>query len=125
MFTRMMPEDVRRNQASANGFSVVQGDHHGNLFDPGTLAANGSFYWTHKPLLSGICNSGKYMPLQFLGSGGMVLEFELGNATEGIDARAANSSSWHISDVRVQASVINLNSKLQEADSAHVLSGNV
>ena len=62
MFTRMMPEYVRRNQASANGFSVVQGDHHGNLFDPGTLAANGSFYWTHKPILSGICNSGKYMP---------------------------------------------------------------
>lgn len=65
------------------------------------------------------------MPLQCLGSGGMVSVWELGNATGGINANATNSSSSHISDVRVHASDINLNSQLLQADSAHVLSGKI
>ena len=67
------------------------------------------------------------MPLQFLGAGGLVLEFELGGYRDGIQHSTATPSTlselWHISDVRIQASVINLNSQLQEAYAAHVLSG--
>ena len=61
--------------------------------------------------------------LQSPGAGGLVLEWELGNAIDGINTTATNSASWHIEDVRVQASVINTNSMLSEAYSAHVLSG--
>ena len=52
-----------------------------------------------------------------------MLEFELGGATDWVSTAANTSGSWHISDVRVQASVININSQLMEAYSAHVLSG--
>ena len=123
MFTRLMPESVRRNLASSSGYAAVTGDHHGNTFDVNPILANTAIRWTHKPILSGICNSGKYMPLQFLGAGGLVLEWELGNAGDGINTTATNSQDWHIPDIRVQASVINLNSQLQEAYAAHVLSG--
>ena len=57
MLLIMMPDDVRRIQVYAAGYTVETGDHHGNTFLPGTLAANSSFHWTHKPILSGICNS--------------------------------------------------------------------
>ena len=63
------------------------------------------------------------MPLQFLGAGGLVLEFELGGAADWLSTAVDASTDWHISDVRVQASVININSQLNEAYSAHVLSG--
>ena len=66
------------------------------------------------------------MPLQFLGAGGLVLEFELGGYRDGIQHSTATPSTlselWHISDVRVQASVINLASQLNEAYATHVLS---
>ena len=127
MFLRMMPEAVRRNLAAASGFGAIAGSSDGNDFDPGTLAGNSAVRFTHKPILSGICNCGKYMPLQFLGSGGLVLEWELGGFLDGIQHTTTDpktlSERWHISDVRVQASVINLNSQLQEAYAAHVLSG--
>ena len=127
MFLRMMPESVRRNLAAASGLGAIAGGPDGNNFDTGTLGANGMVRFTHKPILSGICNCGKYMPLQFLGAGGLVLEFELGGFIDGIQHSTTTpktlSETWHISDVRVQASVINLNSSLQEAYAAHVLSG--
>ena len=127
MFMRMMPEAVRRNLAAASGFGTIAGSANGNDFNSGALNANSAVRWTHKPILSGICNCGKYMPLQFLGSGGLVLEWELGGFQDGIQHSTATpnilSENWHISDVRVQASVINLNSSLQEAYAAHVLSG--
>ena len=52
-----------------------------------------------------------------------MLEFELGGAEDWVSTAASTSQNWHISDVRVQASVININSQLMEAYSAHVLSG--
>ena len=52
-----------------------------------------------------------------------MLEWELGGAEDWISTSANTSNTWHISDVRVQASVININSQLMEAYSAHVLSG--
>ena len=66
-FTRLMPESVRRNLAASSGYGSVTGDHHGNSFFPNPLNANTAIRITHRPILSGICNSGKYMPLQFLG----------------------------------------------------------
>ena len=116
MFMRMMPEAVRRNLAAASGFGTIAGSANGNDFNSGALNANSAVRFTHKPILSGICNCGKYMPLQFLGSGGLVLEWELGGFQDGIQHSTATpktlSENWHISDVRVQASVINLNSSL-------------
>ena len=76
----------------------------------------------HKPIISGICNCGTYIPLQFLGQG-LILEFELGPMTSGISTEENYSNAWHISDVRVQASTINLVSQLSEAYAAHILSG--
>ena len=116
-----MPESVRRNLAASSGYGSVTGDHHGNSFFPNPLNSNTAIRFTHKPILSGICNSGKYMPLQFLGAGGLIWEWELGNAGDGVNTTSTNSQDWHISDIRVQASVINLNSALQEAYAAHVL----
>ena len=52
-----------------------------------------------------------------------MLEFELGGAADWVSTAANTSQNWHISDVRAQASVININSQLMEAYSAHVLSG--
>ena len=52
-----------------------------------------------------------------------MIEWEFGNAGDGDNAAAANSQPWHISDVRVQASVINLNCQLQEAHAANVSAG--
>ena len=107
MFERMMPVDVRKNLATASGFGAIAGSAAGNDFDTGTLGGNGVIRFTHKPILSGICNCGKYMPLQFLGAGGLVLEFELGGYRDGIQHSTATPSTlselWHISDVRVQA----------------------
>ena len=88
MFTRLMPESVRRNLASSSGYSATTGDHHGNTFDVNAILAHSAVRWTHKAILSGICNSGKYMPLQFLGAGGLVLEWELGNAGDGVNTTA-------------------------------------
>ena len=123
MFMRMMPEDVRRNMAAASGFGVTTaGTPAGNDFLPNSVAPNGQLRFTHKPILSGICNCGKYMPLQFLGAGGLILEFELDSALVGISTAAGTSSTWHISDIRVQAATINVNSSLLEAYSAHILS---
>ena len=122
-FLRMMPEEVRKNNAAASGFRVTTGSSAGNDFTYESVAAGKGLRFTHKPILSGICNSGKYMPLQFLGAGGLVLEFELGNADSWVSTADNHSSSWDIRDVRVQASVININSQLMEAYSAHVLSG--
>ena len=69
----MMPDDVRRNIATASGFGVgASGPDAGGL----SIGGGKEVRLTHKPILSGICNSGKYMPLQFLGAGGLVLEFE-------------------------------------------------
>ena len=66
-FLRMMPDDVRRNIAAASGFGVgVMGPDAGGL----NIGGGKEVRFTHKPILSGICNSGKYMPLQFLGAGG-------------------------------------------------------
>ena len=119
-FLRMMPEDVRRNLATASGFgSAASGPDAGGL----SIGGGKEVRFTHKPILSGICNSGKYMPLQFLGAGGLVLEFELGNADSWVSTAENHSTSWTIRDVRIQASVININSQLMEAYSAHVLSG--
>lgn len=123
MFLRMMPIRVGRNVAAAPGYNVAQGGHHGHLFDPSTVAANSSYHWTHKHFMSGVCSCRKYMPLPLLGAGGLLGEWELGNATHGISNAVTSSTSWHISDVRAQASVINLNTQLQEAYSAHMMSG--
>ena len=125
-FLRMMPEYVRRNMVSQSGFSIASGTTARNDWVINSLAATApghSLRFTHKPILSGICNSGKYLPCQFLGAGGLVLEFELGGAADWVSTAANTSQNWHISDVRVQASVININSQLMEAYSAHVLSG--
>jgi len=119
----MMPEDVRRNMATASGLGAANGGPNGNDFAPNDVLANGSVRFTHKPIISGICNCGKYMPLQFLGAGGLVLEWELGGPIDAISTAANHSAVWHIEDIRVQASVINCNSQLQEAYAAHVLSG--
>ena len=106
--------------ATASGFGVnSSGPDGGGL----SIGGGKEVRFTHKPILSGICNSGKYMPLQFLGAGGLVLEFELGNADSWVSTAENHSTSWTIRDVRVQASVININSQLMEAYSAHVLSG--
>ena len=67
MFHRMMPEAVRRNLAAASGSALLAGNDAGNDLDPGALNANSNVKFTHKPILSGICNCGKYMPLHFLG----------------------------------------------------------
>ena len=65
-FLRMMPEDVRRNHAAASGFGVSLGSSSGadwTTASIGHAADNKTVRFTHKPILSGICNSGKYMPL--------------------------------------------------------------
>ena len=59
MFLRMMPEDVRRNMAAASGIGAVGGGPNGNDFDPGTIGGGASVRFTHKPIISGVCNSGK------------------------------------------------------------------
>ena len=109
----MMPEDVRRNMAAASGFTLASGSSAGNDWVTNSVGhAHGqtNLRFTHKPILSGLCNCGKYLPCQFLGAGGLVLEFELGSAADWVSTAANTSQSWHISDVRVQASVININS---------------
>ena len=87
------------------------------------ILANTAIRFTRKPIRSGICNSGKYMPLHVLSGSGLVLEWELANVGDGIDTTATNSQDWHVPDIRLQASVINLNSQLQGAYAVHVLSG--
>ena len=52
-----------------------------------------------------------------------MLEFELAGASDWVSTSSTHSTNWHISDVRVQASAININIQLMEAYSAHVLSG--
>ena len=66
-FLRMMPEAVRRNIASASGFQITSGSVAGNDFASEIVLPNSTLRFTHKPILSGICNSGKYMPCQFFG----------------------------------------------------------
>ena len=70
MFLRLMPTDVRRNLAVASGYGAATGSSSGNDFDPGSLSQSSATNFTHKPILSGICNCGKYMPLQFWAQGG-------------------------------------------------------
>ena len=110
--------------AAASGFTIARGSAAGNDWVSNSVphaAATKTLRFTHKPILSGLCNCGKYLPCQFLGAGGLVLEFELGGAADWVSTAASTSQNWHISDVRVQASVININSQLMEAYSAHVL----
>ena len=54
MCLRMMPEDVRRNHATAAGFPVTAGTHAGNDFDSGAIQPTKGIRFTHKPILSGI-----------------------------------------------------------------------
>ena len=53
-----------------------------------------------------------------------MLEFELTDATSPVSTADNFSTEWHMSDIRCQASLMNVNSQLAEAYSAHVLSGN-
>ena len=66
-FLRMMPDEVRNNMATASGFGANSSGP-----DAGGLSIGGGkgVRFTHKPILSGICESGKSMPRQFLGAGG-------------------------------------------------------
>ena len=66
-FIRMMPEDVRRNMGAASGFGVSLGSPAGNDFSPNPVLGGQTVRFTHKPILSGICNSGKYMPHSVFG----------------------------------------------------------
>ena len=64
-FLRMMPEDVRRNMAAASGFSLASGSAAGYDFVVNSVGHgenDKTLRFTHKPILSGLCNCGKYLP---------------------------------------------------------------
>ena len=121
MMTCCMPENVRRNPATMSGFRADTSPNAGKGWIPDEVASGGVVNWLHKPIISGICNCAKYIPLQFLGQG-LVLEWALAPMTSGISTEDNYSTAWHISDVRVQASAINRVSSISEAYAAHILS---
>ena len=81
--TRCMPSNVRRNLATTSGFMADESPNSGKGWLPDQLVGGSVLNWLHKPITNGICNCGKYMPLQFLGQG-LILEWELGPMTSGI-----------------------------------------
>ena len=78
--------------------------------------------------LCGLFNQSKHIPLRW---GGIILEFEVvGTATDVIVDKVfgatfgATSTSWSLTDVRILADVVTLDSALQNSYASHVLSGN-
>lgn len=120
---QMMPEDVRGNMAVASGLGISSGTSAGDDWVLDSIVAFHHLNVVRKLILSGILNSGKCMPSQFLGAGGLILESELTDATSPLSTADNKSTQWHLSDVRVQAATINVDGKVQDAYSAHVLSG--
>ena len=83
--TRCMPEHVRKLLATMTGFRAESSPHSNKKWWLTDEIGSGAVAnWVHKPIISGICNCGKYIPLQFLGQG-FVLEWELGPMTSGIN----------------------------------------
>ena len=100
----------------ATGFTTA-----GILGIPGGLYGNKAV--SFKPL-SGLFNQEKYIPLMW---GGITLEFEIvGGATDpiigigGVFAATDTSIQWSISDVRIVADVVTLDSALQNSYAEHV-----
>ena len=123
MLLRCMPENTRCNMTAMNGFGLAQSAEAGSDWVTDPLLAGHSVRFVHRPFALDIGNQFRNIPMQLLGAGGLVFKFELADAAAPLNATGDNSTQWHISDVRVQASTITVNSALSEAYSAHVLSG--
>lgn len=106
---------------SGLGTSAGTGEGHDHLSY--SIPAAGSVTCTHKPILSGICTQGKWWPVQFMGGGGIILEWVLIEGVDAVSTAANHTHIWHISDVKFVCSTLQLNSSLSEAYAAHVLGG--
>ena len=120
---RCMPDNVRRNISVATGLGTSAGTEDGHDHLSFSIPAGGSVICTHKPILSGICTQGKLWPVQFMGGGRIILEWILNEDKSAVSTAAIHSHLWHISDVKLVCSTLQLNSSLSEAYAAHVLGG--
>lgn len=118
-----MPDSVRRNISVASGVGTSAGTEEGHDHLSYNIPTGGSEICTHKPILSGICTQRKWWPVQFMGGGGIFLEWVLNEDKSAVSTAANHNHIWHISDVELVCSTLQLNSSLSEAYAAHVLGG--
>lgn len=122
-FLQCMPNNVRRHVNVASGLGTSAGTTEGHDHLPYTIPAAGSVSCTHKPILSGICTQGKWWPVKFMGGGGIILEWVLNEGVDAVSTAANHNHVWHIPDVKLVCSTLQLNSSLSEAYAAHVMGG--
>jgi len=76
----------------------------------------------HHPL-SGLCQQNKWIPLWALGNGGISISFHLAPGAKAFDTGSSYSQSYELSDCRILANIMEVDSELQSSYAEHVLAG--
>lgn len=137
MIQHLMPNHKKMNDASeafqmslkyetiitGSGTGVIRNSVVGsNILNYSPVIEHGEFITVQMPLLSGLLNCGKMLPLKYLQ--GLQIELELVNSY--IDAACGNfgaEPTWEISEACIKADSLLLDSQLDNEYTSHLLEG--